>query len=366
MPLQIGIDIRKYFDYGIGTYIQEILREYQNDDDLACTYFAQPQHLDLLKNTLRGKVVAESSGLYSVSELFLFAKHINTSRISLFHEPHYTLPFRLKIPSVVTIHDIIHIRLKQYFSVIQRLYAYNIIRHACYSSSAIIVNSHFTKSELLNHFDVDDTKIFVTYLGIPSIFNYKVTFETKEAFLKKYKLTTPYIFYAGALKPHKNIPVLLKAFSRVRKNFNINLVLAGELLSQYPSLQQLVQKLEIESCVYSIGKIPQEALCVAYQTAELYVLPSQYEGFGIPLVEAMASGVPVIASNATAIPEILGDCGLLFEPADELDLEKKINILLSDLELRNKCTEKGKQRSQLFSYKQCAQQTKEIYKKILQ
>ncbi|MBP8976519.1 MAG: glycosyltransferase family 4 protein, partial [Bacteroidetes bacterium] len=319
-----------------------------------------------LQKELRGEFVVDSAGLYSVRELFSLSHRANKSKVDIFHEPHYTFPYFLSVPGIVTIHDIIHIRLKEYYSPLHRFYAKTIVQHACRAAKAILVNSQFTKQELLNVCEVEEEKVHVTYLGVAKSFYESELEEYKDSFRRRFNLFKPYILYVGALKPHKNIPILFKAFSKIREQYDCLLFLAGEHLDTYPELRSLAEELNIQQAILNPGKLSQRDLRAAYQCATMLVLPSLYEGFGLPMVEAMASGIPVIGANATVIPEILSDAGYLFEPHDELDLANKIDILLTDETLRNELLAKGHERVQHFSYAQCALETKNIYKSILQ
>jgi len=367
MPIRICFDIRKYYDFGIGTYIQELLAQFQNDPELEFTYIISPHHDKAqLQKELRGKFVVDSSGLYSVRELFSISQRANKEKVDIFHEPHYTFPYFLSVPGVVMIHDIIHIRLKEFYSPFHRLYAKTIVKHACRAAKAVLVNSQFTKQELMNVCRVEEDKVHVTYLGVSKSFYESELEEYKDSFRRRFNLFIPYILYVGALKPHKNIPILFKAFSKIRESHDCLLFMAGESLDNYPELQSLAQELNIQQSILNPGKLSQRDLRAAYQCATMLVLPSLYEGFGLPIVEAMASGIPVVGANATVIPEILSNAGYLFEPHDELDLANKINILLTDETLRNDLIAKGYERVQHFSYAQCALETKKIYKAILQ
>lgn len=364
MALHVGLDIRKYFDYGIGTYIQELIRELQEDDSLRFTYFVTPAHKNKLSATLKGTLVEESSGLYSLGELFKLSSTVKKARVDVFHEPHYTFPFFLSVPGVATIHDIIHLRLKEHFSPLQRCYAYTVLQHACKAARAIIVNAGFTKHDLLNSIKVPEEKVHVVYVGVAQAFLEHESEEYKEEFKKRFRLTKPYILYVGALKPHKNIPVLLTAYAHSRYKRECDLVLVGEAPERYPQIANLAAALGLENHLKTLGKISQRDLRCAYQCASMLVFPSLYEGFGSPLVEAMASGIPIIGARSTVIPEILGDAGLLFEPTDAFELAEKIDILLSDVELQKVLRDKGTQQVKKFSYTQCARETKKIYQTI--
>jgi glycosyltransferase involved in cell wall biosynthesis len=364
--MKIGIDIRKYYDYGIGTYIQNLLTEMLAQSNDEFVYFTFPEHIELIQRELCGTCVTESAKLYSLKELFSLSHKVNAAKVNVFHAPHYTLPYRLAMPSVVTIHDIIHLKFKEYFSVAQRTYAQFVIGHACKSATAILVNSEFTKNELVNWFDIDPIKIVVTYPGVNPQFYQRVSEDEKNNFQKKYQLRKPYILYVGSMKSYKNIKILLETFEDIRKSADVELVFVGETIEKNLEFASVLEKSSYRDSVKQLGKIAQAELLSAYQNASMVVLPSVYEGFGSPMVEAMASGVPAIGARGTAITEIVGEGGLLFDPYDKLELVKKIELVLSNADARSKLIERGYQQVNKFSYARCAQQTLEVYWRIAQ
>lgn len=364
--MRVGIDIRKYYDYGIGTYIQNLVNVFQDRPDLSCVYFTPDDYRPELASTIKGEFVSENSPKYSIKELFSVASNANTQKLDLFHAPHYTLPYNLKMPSIVTIHDIIHLRLKQYFSFPKRAYAYGIIRHACNASSAIIVDSEFGKKELIQVFRIPEKKIRVVHLGVNQAYFDKVSGTEKEKLTKKYHITKPFIFYTGSVKPHKNIPTLLKAFKQILPQHDVQLVFTGENLRENAELLPMVNQLQLEKSVIDLGRVDLSELKTLYQTASMVVLPSIYEGFGFSMLEGMASGVPVIGARATSIPEVVGDAGLLFDPSDENELAKQIETLLTDPAVRSRLIQKGIDRARQFTWKNCAEKTLTIYHEVAQ
>lgn len=364
--MRIGIDIRKYEDYGIGTYIQNLINVYQGISDLQCVLYASPKDADRLKPISNVEIQYDSSDKYSLRELFSLAHKANNSTLDLYHAPHYTLPVGLSMPSVVTVHDIIHLRLKEYFSIVQRAYAYAMIRHACTAASIIIVDSEFGKKELLDAFPINEEKIQVVYLGVNDAFFQKIPDEVNKNVLKIHKIVKPYILYTGSLKPHKNVPVLIEAFARVKKEHELQLVFSGERVSENGNLMQLIGKYGLEKSIVDVGRVAQKELISLYQSAQSVVLPSTYEGFGFSVLEAMAAGVPAIGSRSASIPEVVGDAGLLFDSANAVELSEHIVSVLTNAKLRESLIEKGLNRARTFSWKKCSEKTVEVYRKVVQ
>lgn len=365
--IRIGIDVRKYHDFGIGTYIQNIVAKVRQQPDIEAMLYAAPEQTAEILRTVGGPVTVNSSKKYSLRELISLSRAANKHRVDLFHAPHYTLPYGLRMPSVVTVHDIIHLKFKQYFTPRQRQYAETMIRHACTESSAVIVNSEFTKKELLSVVPADLAKVHVVPMGVNPVFFRPVPKERLDAFALRHKLDRPYILYTGSVKPHKNILTLLRAFNTVRRVYDVLLVFAGEKLETTdPEMYELTKRMIINQRVRDLGRLSMEDLTTAYQGAFAVVLPSFYEGFGFSMVEAMASGVPAIGSKAGSIPEVMGDAGLLFDPYDGRQLEAWLGKLLLDEPFRQQLIAQGRARAEQFSWDRCAERTLEIYRKVVQ
>lgn len=363
--MRIGIDIRKYNDFGIGTYIQNLMKVFSSRADLEPVYFASDDVRSMLDGYQKGEIVINNSSKYSLKELISISSMANKQKLDVFHAPHYTFPLNLKIPSVVTVHDIIHLRMKQHYSLPKRSYAYFMIRHACMSATAIIVDSQYGKNEIRSLFDIPEDKIRVNPLGVDHSFFAKISQDAIEFFKRKHHITKQYILYTGSLKPHKNIPILLKAFKILSIRHDIQLVFAGEKISANPQLDQIVHDLQLTETVIDLGRIDQIELQCVYQSAVAVVLPSLYEGFGFSMIEAMASGVPAIGADSTSIPEVVGTAGLLFNPYDATDLANKIESVLTDPTLKTEMIKKGYERASLFSWSACAERTVKTYQEVI-
>jgi glycosyltransferase involved in cell wall biosynthesis len=268
------------------------------------------------------------------------------------------------MPCVTTIHDILHIRGKEYFSFHKRLYARTIISHACRASAAIIVDSEFTKQELLGMFHVNETQVHVIHLGVSSIYSAKYSEKSIREFRNKHHLTKPTILYVGSLKPHKNVEVLIRAFAHMKQRSDLQLAFSGESITRTNNLWKLIKELDNIKDVIEIGQISRRELALAYHAASVVVLPSLYEGFGFSVLEAMAAGTPAIGSRAGSIPEIMGDGGILFDPHSVEDLTCALEKVLNDTEYRSAIIKKGYKNVERFSWDMCAEQTYQIYRDI--
>jgi glycosyltransferase involved in cell wall biosynthesis len=367
--IHIGFDIRKYRDFGIGTYIQNLLDQFNIISDNGMTLFAGPEdasEIEAKYSRSSWETEINTSKKYSIQELFSLSAQARSHHLDVLHCPHYTLPLGLRCKSVVTIHDLIHLRFPEYFSYSQRVYAKMMIGHACASADRIIVDSQFTQEDVEREFPKSIGKIETIHLGVSERFGLRLTAEENENFLKRFGLTTPYILYVGSAKPHKNIGVLLQAYRQSGVRSDVHLVSAGEPLSMNAEAAAYFTDGAFSRTVHELGHIANDDLASAYQNALAVVLPSRYEGFGFAVIEAMKAGVPVIGARAASIPEVMGDAGLLFDPNSPDELAGLLERVIRDEDLRRMLVAKGRERVALFSWEACAKKTMDAYQKALQ
>lgn len=363
--MRLAMDIRKYQDYGIGTYIRNLVSMFGRTPEIDGVYLAGADTITNEHVNIAGTIIQDDSPKYSIRELFSISAKANASAADLFHAPHYTLPVGLRMPSVVTVHDIIHLRMKQYYGIPQRSYASLMVRHACRNSSAVIAVSQFAKDELIETFGITPEKVRVVHHGVEPRFFEPIVSERLQQFREQYGIGAPFILYTGSVKPHKNIGALLEAMRIVTTKNDILLVCAGESLNDAPELQERIRASGLQHKVLSLGRLDEATLHCAYQSAAAVVLPSFYEGFGFSMLEAMASGVPAIGANAASIPEVMGDAGLLFDPYRPEELAHQIDRVLNDSALRTSLVQNGNDRVAGFRWETCAARTINVYREVL-
>lgn len=362
----IGIDARKYFDFGIGTYIRHLICEYAAQQPFRdFLLFLAPKDAKTIIIPNRWKSTVVNYGKYSLSEMFLLGQMVKKNNVSVFHSPHYTLPFGLASRSVVTVHDLIHLRFPQFFSPLHRAYSFVMIRHAIQDSQFVITDSEFTKSDILRSFRVKEEKIIPIHLGVSKQF--KVVDDPSEIaqFRSRFGLSRQYILFVGNCKPHKGLEVLLQAFKNIVPVFpEVELVFVGGLLSNDKRLESIISQSEFTGKARALGSLSDEDLVLAYNAAEMLVLPSLYEGFGLPALEAMACGIPVIVSNAGSFPEVVGDAAILCETGNHGSFAEAMASLLRDSQLKNTLVGLGKKHVVKFSWQLTAQKTMNVYDRI--
>ena len=363
----IGLDARKYNDYGIGTYIRNLVLQYPSLRPFdRYLLFVAPGDGEVGAGVGAIEHSAVRYGKYSAGEFFLFGRRINASGVSVFHSPHYTLPYGIRPASVVTVHDLIHLKFREYYSSLQRSYSYAMVRHAIKASAFVITDSEATRRDLLELFRADEKKIVTIHLGVSGIFRRDCTKVRVEQFCAKYAVRPRYILFVGNTKPHKGLDILLKSFKDlVQKKKDLDLVLVGGSIPPDSVIGRMIEGLGLATKVRSLGRISDEEVFAAYHGAEMLLLPSRYEGFGLTALEAMASGTPAIVSDAGSLPEVVGDAAIICPSGDTGAFTEAISSLESDGALRRTMIERGLNRAKMFDWNETARKTLEVYDNAL-
>ena len=236
-------------------------------------------------------------------------------------------------------------------------------RMACRSATKVIAISESGKRDLIHYFGVPADKISVIYPGVRTQFTRPPDNEIEE-FRAQKNLPKQFILHVGTLQPRKNLSMLVKAFSQAQLQ-DVDLVFAGGKGWFYDKLFEDVQSYGLADKVHFPGYVPDEDLHLWYAAADLLVFPSVYEGFGMPIVEAMRCGTPVIASNASAMPEAVGEAGLLFDPNSDVELAKCMVSVMEDSDLRARMRRSGYGQAEKFSWKKAGRETSQVYLEIL-
>jgi glycosyltransferase involved in cell wall biosynthesis len=367
--VRIGIDARKLHDFGIGTYIRNLLRQLARIDAdteyvLLCRDADQPGLASLGPNF---RPVAERSGNYSLAEQLRIPIALRREGVTLFHAPHYVLPPLVACRSVVTIHDCIHLMFPQYLPNRFALgYARASIAMAARRATRVLTVSESSKRDILRFVDTSPDKIDVIYNAYDERFGLEPREEDVMRVRERYQLEDQFILYAGNVKPHKNLERLIDAFHLVRREGldHLKLVLIGEDISKYAALRRAVHRHQLHKYVRFLGYLPEQTLAVMYRLAAVFVFPSLYEGFGLPPLEAMASGTPVVVSNVSSLPEVAGDAAVLVDPYDPAAIAHGIHQVLADERLQDELRRKGLARARQFSWDASARRVRDIYRQV--
>jgi glycosyltransferase involved in cell wall biosynthesis len=311
--------------------------------------------------------VPESAGNYTVSEQVKVPLALRRERVRLFHAPHYVLPPLVSCRSVVTIHDCIHLMFPQYLpNRFAPAYARASIALASRRATRVLTVSESSKRDILRFVDIPADKIDVIYNSYDERFAVEPHPDQVVRVRERYQLHDEFVLYAGNVKPHKNLERLIEAFHLVHKRGlgHLKLVLIGDEISKYMALRRAVHRHQLHQYVRFLGYMPEETLAVMYRLAGAFVFPSLYEGFGLPPLEAMASGTPVVTSNLSSLPEVTGDAALLVDPYDPHAIAEGIHQVLTDRGLSCDLRRRGLARARQFSWEQSVRRVREIYEQV--
>lgn len=284
-------------------------------------------------------------------------------KLDLLHSMAFVTPALSPCPTVVTVYDLSFIHFPDSFPALQRLYLRSQTARSCRQARRVIAISESGRQDIHQLFGVELARIDVVRPGVDEIFRPLPATEVA-SFRRRRKLSAPFILHVGTLQPRKNIPLLLEAFAHLKRP-DLQLVLLGGKGWMFDEIYRRVETLGLRDQVRFTGYVPDADLPFWYNAATLFVFPSIYEGFGMPVVEAMACGTPVVAANTSSIPEAAGDAASLFPPQDAEQLADRMLGVLQDEALLIKMQAMGLQQARQFSWRRAGRETAAVHRKAL-
>ncbi len=375
--MNIGFDAKRitHNATGLGNYgrfiVRVLARYYPNERYFLYTPSAgketlrsSMEKLDSVTFRFPGKMYIK--WLKSVWRSFFLLADLQKNGIKVFHGLSNELPYGLQkrnIRSVVTIHDLIFLRYPEFYKPIDRLiYTYK-FKRACRKADRIIAVSEMTKKDIIRFFGTDPSKIDVVYQGCDPAFLQTVTEQKKKEVRKTYQLPERYILCVGSIERRKNQLLAMQALRSINDP-EITLVVIGKQTAYCNEIKQYIQEHHLTERVFLKNDISHSDLPAVYQMATLFVYPSFFEGFGIPIIEALHSGIPVIAATGSCLEEAGGPASLYIDPKNEKELAEKIEHLLNNPECRKHMVEEGKKYVVRFSDEQIAVEIMRIYREL--
>lgn len=371
--MKIVIDARLINESGIGRYLRNLIDQLQILDKQNEYYILLLQKDLSIKLAHNFQKIEVNFRWYSLQEQLKLPGMLKKINPDLVHFPHFNVPIFYSGKFVVTIHDLIHqhyptnraTTLDPVTYQLKKIGYKRVFANALWKSNKILVPSSFVKDQLINEWQVNNGKIIITPEAVDDkIFltaekNVKGKIETV---LDRLSIKQPYIFYVGNAHPHKNVEGLIEAFLNLRQNYQyLQLVLSGH---DHFFWNQLKKKYQNSYIIFT-GFVSDEELAILYKGAKSFVMPSKEEGFGLPILEAMALNCPVVSSNAGSLPEVGKKAALYFDPLDTLDMVNKIGQVLDDEKLRADLIKEGQQRVKDFSWEHLAKKTLDVYNSVL-
>jgi len=359
--MRVGIDVRKLGDGGIGEYVRETLTAIRGlRPDLEIVAFGAPDGQASL--ALDGvEWVAVRAGKYSIAEHVALPAAARGRRLDLFHAPHYVLPLALSGPSVVTVHDLIHLLFPR--SALHAAYARFMIGSACRRARRVIAVSETTARDLRERFAVPSERLRVIANGVAPRFRPLPPADVQRT-LDRLAIVRPYVLFVGNCLPHKNVETLVRAWDRLAEP-RPHLVLCGRGFDRSPAVREAIAAARTPDRVRTIEVIAGDELVALYNGAEFLASTSLYEGFCLPVVEAFACGTAVLGPDSGAVPEVAGDAALLVSPRRVDTIADEMYRLLADRELRKGLVERGRQRAAHFSWVEAARETLSVYAEVV-
>ncbi|MDQ1273025.1 MAG: hypothetical protein QG591_1655 [Planctomycetota bacterium] len=382
--MNVGLNVIGFLPGGFGgteTYFRNLLHyvqeiDHENNFTLLCDVqnvrefplfntafktksynFAKPSLNWLVRGLLRATM-----------DIDILCPKIARACIDVIHHPFTVVnPKGLKIPSVLTFHDMQEEFYPHFFTASELRRRKATYKASVKEATRIIAISEYTRQCLVEKYGTNNDKIDVVYEGCGPEFRVLNNPEDAEKIKSKYNLKRPFLYYPATTWPHKNHKTLLLALKLMKERYHFDGELVFTSIVGRPGSEILkeIERLGLGNMVNVLGHIPYAELPYLYNVARLMVFPSLFEGFGIPLVEAMACGCPVVCSNATSIPEVVGDAGVLFNPISPEEMAEAIWSVWSDDERRQKMRLMGLDRVRFFNWEYAAKQTVEVYKKAV-
>jgi glycosyltransferase involved in cell wall biosynthesis len=380
--VKIALDVRRIHDFGVGTYIRNLLQaiaEQQSPHQfhLICGTHDRSQ-LPALPDNFRLEIYDRRDS--SRMDHFGLPRLIRRLRVDLTHIPFHRVPLFMPRPYVVTIHDLSSLFYDDATGILHSAHVFR-LKHGLRRAARIIAVSGATRRDVVNLVPAAGDNVRLIYnapdpqflpqqghSGRTGAGEPAAAARERHRILERYQIRYPFLLYAGSIRPQKNIPRLIEAFAVVRQKLenhggykDLRLIIIGDDISRYPNVRRAVIQSRVENCVRFLGFIPLETLRVFHELATAFVFPSLYEGFGLPPLEAMASGTPVIASQVSSLPEVVGGAAMLVNPENVFDIARGITEVLLNAELREELITKGRRQAARFSWARTASEVLSVY-----
>ncbi|HTU40301.1 MAG TPA: glycosyltransferase family 1 protein [Candidatus Aquilonibacter sp.] len=378
MPLvKIAIDIRRMTEFGVGTYIRNVVRTLGRLDH-ETTFFligpaAKVEEIGPLPANFH--TVPLDGPERSLKNFREFRAIVQRRQCDLVHIPNlFSIPRALPCPYVMTVHDMLdHLsRARQQTGFWGSLH-FQLTQQVLRRASRIFAVSNFTKIEMEKLFGIPPAQIEVIYNAIDERFlRGHASAADRQLIAERYQVNYPFLLYAGRISPHKNVVRMIEAFSALKTELekdgvlpDLKLIIIGDDVSGNPDLRRTVVRSGVQNDVRFLGFVPVEVLRTFYDQAKIFVFPSLYEGFGLPPLEAMAHGTPVVTSNVSSLPEVVGNAAVLVHPENVFEIMRALHRVLLDQSLREKMKERSYKQAAKFSWEKSVKRIMDGYREVL-
>jgi len=347
--LRVALDARKVRDFGIGTYVRGLLGAAAARGEHDLVALVRPGDAPFLPPGV--EAVTCEAAEYSLREPAGVRRALARTRFDVFHAPHYVVPLFPPAATVVTIHDLIHLKRPEHATLPKRLYATTMLRRALRSARVVLTVSEAVRRDLAELSPGHAGKVRAVPNGVAPRFLDPLDAAAVERLRRSRGLGEPYVLFLGNDKPHKNLPGLLEAFARLEEHgLPHRLVLAGGAPERREARRAAAAAAGIEDRLVDLGVVPDEEVVPLLAGASALAMPSFLEGFGLPVLEAQAVGTPVVCSDRGGLPEAGGDAALYADLDDPAALAETLRHLLTDATLAARLSARGRERARLFTW----------------
>ncbi len=300
-------------------------------------------------------------------EEFFLCHEIIKKDIDIFHGPSFVSPFFKSCKQIITIHDLTFLFFKEGYTLMNRLYFRLFLSRSIRKSDIIIANSNATKNDILKYYKIPEEKIKITYLGIDKDFKKDYSTEELQEIKAKYSIPDKFFLFVGLLSPRKNIKNILDAFYLLKKDATIKhkFVIVGKKGWLYSDIFNFIEQNNLQNEVIFTDYVDENDLPAIYSLATAFLFTSLYEGFGLPILEAMQCSCPVITSNISSMPEVGGNAALYVNPYLVNEIKNAMKSMLENEDLRKDMIKKGHEQAKKFSWEKTAQDTLKIYQDLI-
>jgi len=365
--MKIGYDAKRAFcnKTGLGNYSRFVIENILNisSEKLEIVAFTPKIKKGFFENFPFDKIVMPKRSFFlGLWRMYFIKKDIENQKLDIFHGLSNEIPIFTnwgKIKTIVTIHDLIFLKYPAYYAFFDR-HIYNLkFKYACKKADKIIAVSEKTKADIIHFYNIPESKIDVIYQSCNEVFKKEISVVDQKKILEKYKISKPFLLSVGTLEPRKNQISIIKAFSKIAlKDFD--LVLIGKGKKYKMQLESLIRRENIQN-VKILGNVTHEDLPAIYQASELFIYISLYEGFGIPILEALASEKPVIAAKGSCLEEAGGDGAVYVDPLNILEITNTINKALDNQNLKDDLIKNGIKHFKKFDSKLLSKKMLNLY-----
>ncbi len=374
--MRIGFDLRPFLreETGVGVYFKNLLFALASLDTANEYYLFSaswkdrfladkiPRFKKMRFRDFRWPVRAVNFAWYRLRRPALDT--IFKTKLDLTHSPTpLILPTRGK--KIVTVCDLFFLDFPDKADDGARRHFHKRTAASLREADGIVTISEFTRKALIGRFGLREDKVKTTYLGLSHVHKQELGTDAGQDGRRKFGLPAEFMLFVGASEPRKNLPRLIDALAVIHERYmRLPLVLVGRPGAGHAALLNRIKARGLEPWVKMLGYLPEDDVRSLYRAASIFIYPSLCEGFGLPLLEAMACGLPVAASGVSALPEVGGDAALYFQPEDPEDMAAKIILLLKDKGLRESLKAKGRERAKVFTWEKTAEETLDFYQAI--